>query len=670
MTILLFWCTTFLLGTSVVLTSLPPSPAILLGSNKLPQTAPSPCMDLAMQYCNNASLNSCPHVDETWWPAQSGAQYAKLPGTPALLAPAAVFTFQYHGPTALHDEKADVASEEAASSPSSPPAVLAAAFARYKAILLGKQAAAVRGGIPTAAARFGRGNNRNGSNGNNVPAMLSVLDVHVDSRDTALDANTNESYTLNIYSSSSSSSPNSNAATSRLGRSHAVVAEVKAASVYGAMRALESFVQLASAVASPEPGASSAGANQGNGAVNGARDGAADATSNNVLTVPLVKIVDYPSYAWRGFMVDTGRRFWPVPLLQWLMDAMVLNKMNVLHLHFSDFCRFAVESKLYPELTANLTTGLQAGFYTQADVAAIVAYAAGRGIRVVPEVDLPGHARGLLPLEATWGLQFCDPGAADRSQVYDDPGNKTFAVLSKLLTEIASLFPDKVMHVGSDETHTVGLCSLSNTAGLERKVLKLMNKLGKRPMAWVNALTTTGAVDAANDTILGTWATVYGMPELVTSRGYGCVASTYMYLNHIDGDAGSYTQYWRDIAPDVSTPAEKKNMLGGEVSMWTDDYCYKYQCGSAPSGPIPTAAAFYGPAADKQFAASIAGVLFPRTSVGAGSLWSFDSSVSSTGRPFLEGMSAQNARMLERGLDSCPNNCTCDLLTRCGKPYA
>ena len=60
---------------------------------------------------------------------------------------------------------------------------------------------------------------------------------------------------------------------------------------------------------------------------------------------------------------------------------------------------------------------------------------------------------------------------------------------------------------------------MANTAGLERKVLKLMNSLGKRPMAWVNALTTTGAVTAANDTILGTWATVYGMPELVTSKG-------------------------------------------------------------------------------------------------------------------------------------------------------
>ena len=86
---------------------------------------------------------------------------------------------------------------------------------------------------------------------------------------------------------------------------------------------------------------------------------------------------------------------------------------------------------------------MQGGFYTQADIATIVAYAAARGIRVVPEVDLPGHARGLLPLEAR-GLQFCTPGAPDRSQVYDDPENNTFAVLSKLLVEISGLFPDSV----------------------------------------------------------------------------------------------------------------------------------------------------------------------------------------------------------------------------------
>ena len=126
--------------------------------------------------------------------------------------------------------------------------------------------------------------------------------------------------------------------------------------------------------------------------------------------------------------------------------------------------------------------------------------------------------------------------------------------------------------------------------------------------------------------------------------------------------------YWRDIAPGV-TATNMRLMLGGEVSMWTDDYCDVNQCG-AVKGPVPVAAAFYSPAADAQFARSVAGVLFPRASVGAGSLWNFQPGLGSGSADFVRRMHAYNERVLAaRGLDACPNNCTCDQLTRCGKPY-
>ena len=82
--------------------------------------------------------------------------------------------------------------------------------------------------------------------------------------------------------------------------------------------------------------------------------------------------------------VDTGRRFHPVPLVKTMLDGMAAVKLNVLHFHLSDQCRFAVESTRFPQLTANLT-GIQAGHYTQADVRELVAYAKDRGIRVIPE---------------------------------------------------------------------------------------------------------------------------------------------------------------------------------------------------------------------------------------------------------------------------------------------
>ena len=433
-----------------------------------------------------------------------------------------------------------------------------------------------------------------------------------------LTATVDESYTLVVKPAAGSST-----------------ATVRAKTVFGVLRSLETFAQLSS------------------------DDG--DGTS---ISIASAEVSDAPSYAWRGVMVDSGRRFWPVDMLKWLMDAMQANKLNVLHLHLSDFCRYAVESKAFPELTANLT-GLQAGFYTRADVANIVQYAKMRGIRVVPELDLPGHARGLLPLEQH-GLHFCEPTSSTRSQLYDDAENRTFEVLSTLLGELAQLFPDEVLHIGSDETKVVGACSLANTKSLETKVLHFVeDTLKKRPMAWVNAWSTTHA--ATQRTILDTWATVYGMPDVVTDAGFQCVASTYMYLNHVSGPVGAYTMYWRDIAPNV-TDADKKKMLGGEVSMWGDDYCWSNQCGASP-GPTPQAASMYSPESDAAFAASIAGVMFPRAAVGAGSLWNWIAGLDASSAAFLELMHVHNSRMMARGLDTCPNECACDVLTRCGKPY-
>ena len=134
-----------------------------------------------------------------------------------------------------------------------------------------------------------------------------------------------------------------------------------------------------------------------------------------------LRVDDAPDYAWRGVMADAGRRFFPVPLLFNLMDTMAANKLNVLHLHASDMCRFGVESKLYPELTSSLT-GIHAGFYTQANISALIQYGKSRGIRVVPEFDVPGHSRGFLPLNGT-DVDFC-LDSANADQLYNDPAGR------------------------------------------------------------------------------------------------------------------------------------------------------------------------------------------------------------------------------------------------------
>ena len=127
-------------------------------------------------------------------------------------------------------------------------------------------------------------------------------------------------------------------------------------------------------------------------------------SDNGCFNYTTLQIQDYPQYKHRGLMIDAGyfasiiclwyiddyyiiiqrRRFFPVVLVENLLDAMSYLKMNVLHFHFSDLCQFSVESMEYPELTATLQQ-----YYTQQDVKDLILYARDRGIRIVPEIDVP-----------------------------------------------------------------------------------------------------------------------------------------------------------------------------------------------------------------------------------------------------------------------------------------
>jgi hexosaminidase len=210
--------------------------------------------------------------------------------------------------------------------------------------------------------------------------LQSLRVVIANPADEKLGLNTNYSYELQIDSDGT--------------------AEAKATSVYGAMYAMDTFWQLVD-------------------------------ESSGALKHSVVHIKDAPAYQWRGLMIDSGRRFFPMDTVKNLLDTMAGNKMSVLHLHASDECRWSVESKIYPNLTASLT-GINAGFYTQEDIKQMISYAGDRGIRVVPEFDVPGHSRGMIPIEGPDGVQFCE-SKASRSQLYGDPDDKTYKVPSSTI---------------------------------------------------------------------------------------------------------------------------------------------------------------------------------------------------------------------------------------------
>jgi hexosaminidase len=153
-------------------------------------------------------------------------------------------------------------------------------------------------------------------------------------------------------------------------------ATIKAPTVFGAMYGLESFSQMVS--------------------------------STGILPCSHLLIQDKPQFIHRGIMLDTGRRHYPIKLIKTIVDGMVPSKLNVLHLHLSDFGGYRVQSASYPALTAKLVdTAGERLYWTVEEVGEIVDYAADRGVRIVPEVDLPGHAAALFPLVSNTGVQFC-----------------------------------------------------------------------------------------------------------------------------------------------------------------------------------------------------------------------------------------------------------------------
>ncbi|MFZ0883022.1 MAG: family 20 glycosylhydrolase, partial [Candidatus Acidiferrales bacterium] len=169
---------------------------------------------------------------------------------------------------------------------------------------------------------------------------------------------------------------------------------------------------------------------------------------------PFVHIEDAPRFPWRGLTMDVSRHFIYLDTLKRNIDGMAAVKMNVLHLHLSDDQGFRVESKEFPKLQELGSNGL---YYTQAEMRELVEYARDRGIRVLPEFDMPGHSTawfvgypglasgpGPYSIERRWGI--FDPAM-------DPARESTFKFLDKLIGEMAELFPDHYFHIGGDEVN-------------------------------------------------------------------------------------------------------------------------------------------------------------------------------------------------------------------------
>src|ERR1700682_4027927 len=252
-------------------------------------------------------------------------------------------------------------------------------------------------------------------------------------------------------------------------------ARLSAATVIGALRGMETFSQLIGP---------------------GGGDG---------FSVPAVHIEDHPRFAWRGLMIDAARHWMPVAVIERNLDAMAAVKLNVLHWHLSDDQGFRVETRLFPKLHQ---LGSDGKFYTQEQVREVVAYARDRGIRVVPEFDMPGHATSWLTAYPELGSAPGPYRIQRRWGIFEPTLNPAseglYTMLDAWIGEMAALFPDDYFHIGGDEVLDAQWKAKAEVQGFARehglqsshdvlayfseRVHELVRKHGKQMVGWDDVL--------------------------------------------------------------------------------------------------------------------------------------------------------------------------------------
>ncbi len=164
--------------------------------------------------------------------------------------------------------------------------------------------------------------------------------------------------------------------------------------------------------------------------------------------LPACEIADEPRFTWRGLLLDVARHYLKLETLKRTLDCMAAVKLNVLHLHLTDDQGFRFRSEAYPDLASEQA-------YSPGQLKELVSYAADRGIRVVPELDIPGHVSSWLLRYPQWGTETAEPSARfGVHQAALNPADEAvYRALDRLFGELAQVFPDRYLHIGGDEVN-------------------------------------------------------------------------------------------------------------------------------------------------------------------------------------------------------------------------
>jgi hexosaminidase len=298
--------------------------------------------------------------------------------------------------------------------------------------------------------------------------------------------------------------------------------------------------------------------------------------------VEAVTIDDKPRFPWRGLMIDTGRHFMPLDVLRQNLNGMEAVKLNVFHWHLSEDQGFRIESKIFPLLQDKGSDGL---YYTQDEVRGIIDYARDRGIRVVPEFDMPAHATswfvgypelasgsGPYQIERHWGVF---------GPAMDPTRETTYEFLDKFIGEMTALFPDAYFHIGGDECNGkewdanpriqqyMQAHQLKNDAALQAyftgRVQKLVTAHQKITVGWDEVLQP----NTPHDVVIQSWRGQKSLAD-AARRGYRGILSAGYYIDLSQSAADHYAVDPLVFGPSALSSEQAANILGGEATMWTE----------------------------------------------------------------------------------------------------
>jgi len=343
--------------------------------------------------------------------------------------------------------------------------------------------------------------------------------------------------------------------------------------------------------------------------------------------LPQVEITDYPRVGWRGMMLDVSRHFFTVEEVKRFIDNMVKYKFNTFHWHLTDDEGWRIEIKSLPKLTeigawrvdkvgwfGTFSKPLPdepktyGGFYTQDQIRDIVRYAGERFVRVMPEIDVPGHSLAAI---ASYPELSCSPGAEEYSVrageefmdwshgappiAYVDntlcPANeKVYDFMDKVISEVAQLFPFEYIHSGGDEAphnfweNNPQVKELMKREGLKtmpevqscfgKRIEKIIQSKGKKMMGWDEIL--EGGITPT--TALMSWRGIDAGIEASKSGHYVVMSPTnFVYIDYMQGDPSTEAPVYATLRLNQSykfdplpTGVNEKFVLGGQANLWTE----------------------------------------------------------------------------------------------------